>query len=165
MKFLLVITFLISLSFQAQSAKVQEGFPWPWSNQCEFEWASLKGNWQIQGESGSYYKIDVLEEEFFGQEVIMVLKYDSSGKVVAQGIGYKHEDSDRVQIAMKWLNETSTSGYWLQLAWTPQTKFSATRKRHKSCKSTENRYLAVKKTPFNQEQDEENPEVLEKMHP
>ena len=174
MKFLLMSTVLIwSLALQASQESCHtssifgkdEGFPWPWSYQCEFDWEDVKGEWIFSDTTPieRQYTMEVYNMARSGENFLLVVQYDSDGKVVSRGLGLPSQHQRGIMVPMQWTHETDgISGYWLHLSYVVERGHDASVS-ESLCTSGKDAKLAVKITAFGKNQDERPPKILEKM--
>lgn len=178
MRFFLVclVVFLATLSHakridhtkssQSPAFGKSEGFPWPWSYQCKFDWDHIKGQWQISGNdfSSKQFTMDVFKLSHSGENFLMVSQWDENGTVIARGLALPDKRQRGVMIPMQWTEDSDKFlGYWLHISWIAVD--TLTQEESESfCQSSRNELqLAVKIIPFGQNQDESPPKILKKI--
>ncbi|MCB0390597.1 MAG: hypothetical protein KDD58_04875 [Bdellovibrionales bacterium] len=142
-----------------------EGFPWPWSYQCEFNWQDIVGEWQLNDNqlfSGKYtmevYKMNPSNESF-----LLVVQYDEEGRVVSRGLGLPSNHQRGLMVPMQWVKESEgINGYWLHLSYIVEGE-SDVKLAENLCVTGKGTKLAVKMTSFGKNQDERPPKYLEKI--
>lgn len=143
-----------------------EGFPWPWSYQCEFDWDKIKGQWQIIDSEfqGTEYTMEVFKMSQTGENFLLVSQWDENGKIIARGLVLPSKNQRGIMVPMQWLDDSEMiSGYWLHISWVIDDKLT-TNEAESLCHSSKNgAQLAVKIIPFGQIQDERPPKTLKKI--
>ncbi len=141
-----------------------DGFPWPWSYQCEFDWKSIEGRWQVGGvTNGTYYEIEVFEAGMTDEKFLLIIQYDSKHEVLARGLALHPELDKSVVVPMRWSEGVGEpTGFWVHISWISEASLATTESKKTLCEETENRFLAIKKTTFGKVQDDKEPKILEK---
>lgn len=141
----------------------RDGFPWPWSDQCEFDWKGVEGMWSTGVES--YYVIQMGDvNEDFDHDVV-VKQYSNQGQMLSMGVGVYREGHKELRVPMISQNEfDGISGFWMQLSWVADHNFEVNDQKKKSCRNSKNRYLAVKTRDFySGMEDSKAPTIFKKM--
>lgn len=141
----------------------KDGFPWPWSKQCPFPWASIEGRWSVVSPPKlnvkKYFEFRVLSQSEFGENYLIVEQYNSKHEIVARGIGYSRGDSLGVIAAIRYVDGRLDDGFWLHVSAFVEESISSPMN---VCESAEIK-TAVKITAFGKEQDDTAPSVIKKM--
>ncbi len=145
-----------------ESISQREGFPWPWSDQCEFTWRDIEGKWRIG--PFSYYVMEAYGDTNQAEHTIVIREFDNFGKLIASGQTLHVDGSKEMLVPMQWVQDSvDGAGYWMQISWVADENFEAEKEEKKDCSSTKNRYLAAKVTSFGLPQDDYLPDILEKI--
>ena len=145
----------------------KEGFPWPWSDQCEFDWEAINGNWYL-GEKTSaknYFYLEAFSSDVNGNNFLVVLEFDKDDRLVSRGFGMRTRDENGVLVTMEPANRKKgeEKGYYMYFSWVSLSDFATSAETKGDCKTSKNRYLAVKFTGLGAPQDDLYPDILNKL--
>jgi hypothetical protein len=144
----------------------KEGFPWPWSDQCEFDWEAVNGNWYLgdKASTKNYYYLEAFSSDVNGNNFLVVLEFDKEDRLVSRGFGMRTQGENGVLVTMEPSNrKKGEKGYWMYFSWVSLSDFASSSDTKADCKTTKTRYLAVKITGLGASQDDLYPDYLNKL--
>jgi hypothetical protein len=119
--------------------------------------------WQYKQETYLVIAIGEANEDL--DHDVVVKEFTQQGQIKSLGIGVYREGQREVRIPLISQSDLDgVSGYWFQLSWVADHEFGVNQKKKKNCRSTKNRYLAVKTRDFyNGMEDSKAPTIMKKM--